>query len=461
MTEWEQSEKKMRLLVQIDQIYGLLGKLLASMLTALILGLLWTNLTRAASIPDIFMVPVVRLTPIGAAVIQPQTGDGYEALQIVQARNAQARAQSATNSPSIAPGSSQTINAYLNEAKITEAGKSAPLNGGSTYTAPRYDAFAEGSNSTRVYLPPPQISHVGEVDFSVRSNMSGATDQTVGTTATMFTFTANVSGGTLRQGQLQYRWDFDGDGQPDTYFSSQKSISHRFQTAGSYSVRLEVLDNQGRVSVAAKALQVVENDAPAAYFKAGAITTPQNSIIRFDTSLSYDSQYPRGSLSFRFDWDGDGQYDTNFEKKTTWNHLFREPGSYTVTMEVADPEGLTDRASLEIVVLDDSPPLAVLTVEQQGNFKYLFDAGQSTDDFTPQRLLQYRWDLNYTGRNDIVFDSGWSTSPKFSGTYRLGGSKTVRLQVRDQQGFIDEAIAVINVPWPEEYLNMAVSALQR
>ena len=49
MTEWEQSEKKMRLLVQIDQIYGLLGKLLASMLTALILGLLWTNLTRAAS----------------------------------------------------------------------------------------------------------------------------------------------------------------------------------------------------------------------------------------------------------------------------------------------------------------------------------------------------------------------------------------------------------------------------
>lgn len=442
MTEWEKSSQKTRLLAQIDQLHALAGKLFATMLAALLLGLLWNNLARAASIPDIFMVPIVRLTPNGAAVMQPQTGDGYEALN--STRNTGSNTRSS-----------------LAQQVIEEAGQDAPVSGGSRYVPPSYDAFAEGSNSGEVYLPTPLIRNVENVAFSIRNNISGAVDQTMGTTATTFTFTADVSGNSLRQGDLQYRWDFDGDGKIDSYFSARKTITHRYLQAGNYQVRLEVLDAYGRVSTVARPLLVVNNDPPVAYFKASAVTAPQNSIIRFDTSLSSDSQYPRSQLQYRFDWDGDGLFDTNFEKKTTWNHLFREPGYYTVMMETSDPEGLTARAELDLAILDDSPPTARLNVERLGDFRYLFDASQSSDDYTPARLLQYRWDLDYSGDNDIVFDSSWTSSPKFSGSYRLGGSKTIRLQVKDQQGFIDESIAMIDLPWTEDYLNLAVGVTRR
>jgi hypothetical protein len=51
--------------------------------------------------------------------------------------------------------------------------------------------------------------------------------------------------------------------------------------------------------------------------------------------------------------------------------------------------------------------------------------------------MKYRWDFNYTGENDINFDTLWSTSPKYSGFFENTGKRTVRLQVMDEDEAVD------------------------
>lgn len=423
---------RVKLLMQIDNIHRLLRRLALLLAITVVFGLVFSLVARASDAPNLFLVPVVTLTPKGAAVFQPQTGAGYDSLNGVKTttfgNNVVQEAGSASN---FAPG---------------------------TYVPPKYDAFAPGSMDAQIPLPEEKISNVDQVDFNIDNNLPGAIDESYGTTKTTFTFSGQVSANTDIQGDLEYRWDFENDGKLDSYFSVINSISHIYTAAGDYQVKLEVLDKYGRVSTVVKTVHIAQNDAPKAYFQVDKINAPKNSIFRFDTSLSSDDQYSRYDLTYRFDWDGDSIYDTNYQNKNIWNHLFAEPGVYHVIMQARDPEGLTSRAEIDLSVADDNPPQALLSVERLENGTFKFDGSHSSDDFTMLNHLKFRWDFNYHGPNDIVFDTNWSNSPYYIGNYNLGGAKDIRLQVMDEQGFIDETFAQIDVPWTANYINLAVDA---
>ncbi len=421
-------------LKKLDRIIKLFGKAAFLLAVGVIFSIVWVSIASATSIDDIFMVPVVKRIPSGAAIVQPQTGAGYAA--------------------------TQNTNTITGNSQRTGTVQSSNFAGGGVYSPPKYDAFSDSSMGQRVDLPTDIVKNVEEVDFTIYNDQPGTTDRTSGTTNTTFTFKGSTTSRDFNSAELEYRWDFENDSEIDSYFSHVNSISHMYSTPGVYDVKMEVLDGSGRVHRVVKSVYVVKNTAPKAVFKVDKVTAPENSVFRFETALSADDQYTRHQLKFRFDWDGDGVFDTNFQGKTVWNHLFRDVGSYDVVMEAIDPEGATDTTHLSIEILQDSAPTARFSVEKMTDFRYKFDASASTDDYSPGRALRYRWDFNYAGKDDIVFDTGWSSSPKFTGSYRLGGSKMIRLQVKDEQGFIDETFAKIDVPWPEEYVNLAVGMVR-
>lgn len=428
-----QFDSRVKRVMALENAVTLLTRTAAILAISLVFGLIFSSFAHAEAIHDLFIVPYVKLTRSGAAVLQPQTGGGYNSVNnggITEQRNT-----------------------------VVEAGKQSNFNGVSTYQAPKYDAFSDESLDQYIPLPASNISTAQEVDFNIRNNLAGSADSSAGTTETTFTFTGLVNSKSTSGGDFEYRWDFENDGEIDGYFSIFNSISHIFKEPGEYTVRMEVLSPNGEVSAVTHKVYIAENDAPKAYFTVDKNTAPQNSIIRFDTSLSSDNQYERGNLTYRFDWNGDGTYDTPAQAKTSWAHQFREPGGFNVIMEAADPEGLTARAQIDINILDDNAPSAMLSIERLADLRYSFDGSGSSDDFTPKNRLRFRWDFNYEGSNDINFDTSWSFSPKFTGNYRLGGAKNVRLQVMDEQGFVDETFAQIDVPWPEQYFELAASAI--
>ena len=75
--------------------------------------------------------------------------------------------------------------------------------------------------------------------------------------------------------------------------------------------------------------------------------------FNFDASASTDDETP-GDLQVRWDWENDGEWDTNFASTLTANHAYTAAGDHVVRTEVRDTEGLTDAAFFNATALPDA-----------------------------------------------------------------------------------------------------------
>jgi PKD repeat protein len=267
-------------------------------------------------------------------------------------------------------------------------------------------------------------------------NDSGNIDMYSGTTSTVFTFDGNGSSDAETPGYLlEVRFDFENDGKLDTYYSKTKQATHKYDTPGIKTVRIDVLDLGGNVSSAYKQVIVVENTKPEAYFTVKPSIGTPGTEFRFDSSASKDDQYSNNLLEYRYDFDGDGNWDTKFSKIKSGNHYFETPGLKNVILEVRDPEGLSDYFRYTVYIKENTPPEAEFEVTKNKDGQIMVNAGDSLDkDGSP---LKYRWDFDYNGKNDIQIDSGWFNSPIATFLYKKPGEYLVKLMVKDE----DEATA--------------------
>ncbi len=314
-----------------------------------------------------------------------------------------------------------------------------------TYVQPKYDPFDPNYSATPK-VAEDQANAKPIADFNI-FNGGNFQSNDVGTTDTLFTFDANASYDVETDySRLEARWDFENDGDPDSYFSVIKNIKHKFQYPGTYRVKLEILDRAGNISAAYKDITIAQNTAPIPAFSYSPVSGTNSQIFTFNTSLSTSNQFRASTLVYRFDWDGNG-WDTKYEAKTLWNHKFDSAGSHKVTMEVKDPGGYTARISREINTVENTAPLASFTVYKGGMGNYDFDAQKTADAETAHNRLYYRWDFDYNGQNDIVYNTFASSVDHASYAYRTGGHKVIRLEVTDADGAKSYAYAEIDVPW--------------
>jgi parallel beta-helix repeat protein len=130
-----------------------------------------------------------------------------------------------------------------------------------------------------------------------------------------------------------YRWNF-GDG------SSQIldiSPDHTYADPGVYTVTLTVVDDDGRSSMANTTATIQGvifiNNPPVATCIAPS-TALMGQEVSFDASLSNDTD---GTIvGYRWDFNGDGTYDTDWVTTPVITTTFSSIGSYVVTLEVID-----------------------------------------------------------------------------------------------------------------------------
>jgi len=294
-----------------------------------------------------------------------------------------------------------------------------------------YSSFSSSSYEEETQDLPP------EAVLRVRNN-TGNFDQLSGTTSTKFTFDGNGSNDEETSTHLlEVRFDFENDGQVDTYFSVTRTADHVYETPGLKTVRMEVLDRGGNVSSTTQKIYVVENTPPEAYFSINPkVGTPATEFV-LDSSSSSDSQYRRTLLEYRYDFNGDGEWDTKFKSATRIKHNFDYPGIKNITMEVRDPEGSSSFYKQTVYIRENKPPVANFEAKATNdNGRINFDAGNSYDpDGT---ALQYKWDFNYTGENDIMWDTSWTSSNNTFATFKKSGEYLVKLIVKDK----DESVSI-------------------
>jgi parallel beta-helix repeat protein len=144
-----------------------------------------------------------------------------------------------------------------------------------------------------------------------------------------------------------YRWNF-GDG------SSQildKTPSHTYADPGVYTVTLTVVDNDGRSSMANTTATIESmifiNNPPVAYFDAPATASPDQEI-NFDASLSNDTD---GTIvGYRWDFDSDGTFDTDWLPTPVSTYTFTAGGNYVVTLEVMDDKDAVSSYTTTVLV---------------------------------------------------------------------------------------------------------------
>jgi PKD repeat protein len=111
-----------------------------------------------------------------------------------------------------------------------------------TVNGPNVTATArDGNNSTSAFSAP---FNVGSCNAAPTAAFT--VSPTSGFTSTVFSF--NASGCSDIEdptSALEVRWDWENDGSYDTGWSTTKTASHSFATAGTHTVRLAVQDTRG------------------------------------------------------------------------------------------------------------------------------------------------------------------------------------------------------------------------
>jgi PKD repeat protein len=190
----------------------------------------------------------------------------------------------------------------------------------------------------------------------------------------------------------EYFWDFgDGSDIEDT-----KSISHSFDTEGSFEVTLKVIDEEEKE---AEITKIISIGAPEGSPKAKISTQPglaEEQIILdgvvpfsvvFDASNTTDSDDNIVDYEWNF---GDGS-DNGYGD--TISHLFTSEGTYTVTLTVTDSDGNIGIAT-QVVRAESQGIVADIKADQIDGSVPLtiaFDATGST--YQDGQIATYKWDF--------------------------------------------------------------------
>ncbi len=288
-------------------------------------------------------------------------------------------------------------------------------------------------------------------------------DPSVGTTETEFTVDASGSSDAEDGiGALFVLWDWDSDGSFDTPLDAEKTATHSYPAAGTYTITLQVEDTGGLTDTTTQQVIVISeedegNTPPEASFGVDPPVGDTATEFTVDAAESSDAETPPENLAIRWDWETDGMWDTDFTTEKTAVHVFEAADEYLITLEVVDEGGLIDTAAMEVMVVgaegdDDqedgnTPPNAVVFAEPpEGDTttEFTFVAFDSTDAEDPMEALVVRWDFE----SDGIWDSDYNAEKAAPYRYEVPDLYTCTVEVMDTGGLTDQAAVEVMVHDP-------------
>lgn len=238
------------------------------------------------------------------------------------------------------------------------------------------------------------------------------------------TVTFNASASKSSIGTIvSYYWDF-GDG--NTANVSASTTTHAYSTVGNYSATLTVTDSYGFSGNCTKSIAVVKT--PVADFTFTPAYPKVGETVTFNATMSK----PDGGTIINYYWDfGDGQNTTG----VVVAHAYATYGSFTVTLNITDSEGLSNATQKQVNVRQN--PTASFTYTP--NLPYVnqtvtLDASASQPN--GGTIISYVWDFGdgSTGAGAIVHHA-----------YAGYGTHYVNLTVTDSEQLSNTSIQSIRV----------------
>ena len=243
---------------------------------------------------------------------------------------------------------------------------------------------------------------------------------------------------------LTYTWDFD-DGTVLTNLTGASALvqTHKFTSAGNYSVKLTVDDGRtGGTKIADLTMNVLANAAPTVSVSK---TSPGGN----------PTKYQRVELSA-------GDADTDGDARTvTWNfgdgsaagsgspvtHQFLAAGLTTVTATADDGKGGVTTGTLVLTVVENNPPVAAVTTAASSLYQtksYTFTATGSDPD-VGDTVASYEWDFgDGTAIQTSTPLTATTTSKSHTFAATFTGVARVKLRAIDSRGAVGDWSPAVN-----------------
>ncbi|MFA5418662.1 MAG: SUMF1/EgtB/PvdO family nonheme iron enzyme [Bacteroidales bacterium] len=185
----------------------------------------------------------------------------------------------------------------------------------------------------------------------------------------------------------------------------------------------------------------LQNLPPTASFTVTPHIAMVDSAVIFDATQTTDDHTSMEMLEYRWDFNNDGMWETDWSSDPIVSEKYKAVGYYTIGMEVKDQAGITGWVSRNATIVDSSGylvefPVAVFTMDPfsgDENTLFTFNASGCHDVKDDASLLMIRWDFDNNGS----WDTDWSTEKIATHKYEQSGLYDIILQVRDLDGNID------------------------
>jgi PKD repeat protein len=167
--------------------------------------------------------------------------------------------------------------------------------------------------------------------------------------------------------------------------------------------------------------------------------------LNFDASSSIIQATGDISVSYSWDWNGDGTYD-NTVSTAVVKHIFGSPGVFDVALKISLSSGLESIDKIKVTINSDPTADAGGPYTGKVDQSITFDGSKSTD--SDGTVSEYSWDF---GDNSTI-----GTGQKPTHTFSAAGTYNIKLIVKDDKGALStESVASVTI---EAEANLAPTA---
>src|SRR6185503_257865 len=154
--------------------------------------------------------------------------------------------------------------------------------------------------------------------------------------------------------------------------------------------------------------------------------------VTFTTRAEYTGG---GIIRYRWDFQGDGIYDTNDPGARNYTFTYTQKGLFQSTLEVLNDKGQTITAVVPITVTG-RPPVPTASVSPSNGAVPLQVALSGTATDPDGTIVLYEWDFE----GDGTFDFTSTTTGSTSHTYSQAGTFNALFRVTDNEGMTATAV---------------------
>jgi flagellar hook assembly protein FlgD len=199
---------------------------------------------------------------------------------------------------------------------------------------------------------------------------------------------------------------------------------------GQHTIEATIKDKKGNLAQATSTFRV-------SAFRALPQATPTSGTVPLVVNFTTKAEYTDGAIiRYRWDFRGDGIYDTNDPGARNYSHTYTIKGTFNATLEVLNDKGQIATAVIPITVTSRPPVPSASINPSNGAVPLQVNLfGSATD--ADGTIVRYEWDFEGDGTYDFTSTTTGNTSHTYAGE----GTFNAVFRVTDNDGLTATAVA--------------------